>query len=127
MSKYTIGLDFGTDSVRALVVDAISGKEISSGISYYSRWSEVKYTDPIHNQFRQHPLDYLEGMEHAVRFALDSCGEAIKDSITGIGIDTTGSTPCAVDKKGTALALREDFKDDPDEMFILETCQGTVL
>jgi len=119
MSSYVIGIDFGTDSVRALVVEVGTGEEISNGVAYYSRWKKGEYTDPLQNQFRQHPLDYLEAMEEAVKIALDSCNEDIRESMHGIGIDTTGSTPCAVDEKGTPLALKEDFKDDPDAMFVL--------
>ncbi|MCK9316684.1 MAG: FGGY family carbohydrate kinase, partial [Verrucomicrobia bacterium] len=100
MSRYVIGLDFGTDSVRALVVDAKTGKEISSGIAYYPRWNSGKYIDTLKNQFRQHPLDYLEGMEVAVKITTDKCNESIKKNIVGIGIDTTGSTLCAVDEYG---------------------------
>ena len=119
MSQYTIGLDFGTDSVRALVVDAENGREISSGVSYYTRWLEGSFNNPHQNQFRQHPLDHLEGMEQAVKIALNDCGDRIRKNIVGIGIDTTGSTPCPVDERGNPLAFREDFKDDPDAMFIL--------
>jgi len=119
MSKYVIGLDFGTDSVRALVVNAETGQEVSSGVFYYSRWMEGNYSDPLKNQFRQHPLDHLEGMEEAIKVALNDCEQSIIDNIIGIGLDTTGSTPCAVDEKGTPLALKEEFKDDPDAMFIL--------
>lgn len=119
MSKYVIGLDFGTDSVRALVVNAETGEEISSGVAYYTRWSKGEYSIPIENQFRQHPLDHLEGMEEAIKVALNDCEQSIIDNIIGIGLDTTGSTPCAVDEKGTPLALKEEFKDDPDAMFIL--------
>jgi L-ribulokinase len=119
MSNYVIGLDFGTDSVRALVVETGTGKEISTGVAHYSRWKKGEYTEPLRNQFRQHPLDYLEAMEESIKIALEPCDENIKKNIKGIGIDTTGSTPCAIDESGTPLALREDFKDEPDAMFIL--------
>ncbi len=119
MSSYVIGLDFGTDSVRALLVNTETGEEVSSGVDYYTRWSKGEYSIPLENQFRQHPLDYLEGMEKAIKFALNDCERSIIDNIVGIGFDTTGSTPCAVDEKGNPLALMEEFKDDPDAMFIL--------
>lgn len=119
MSSYVIGLDFGTDSVRALIVNTKTGEEISSRVAYYARWSKGEYSVPIENQFRQHPLDYLEGMEQTIKSALNSCEEGISKNIVGIGIDTTGSTPCAVDKEGTPLALKKEFKDNPDAMFIL--------
>src|SRR5690554_3251332 len=119
MNKYVIGLDFGTDSVRALVVDTEDGEEISSGVAYYKRWGEGKYCVPLENQFRQHPLDYLEGMEEAVKLALENCSNNIIDNVVGIGVDTTGSTPCAVDEEGTPLALLDKFAAEPDAMFIL--------
>ena len=119
MNKYTIGLDFGTDSVRALVADTKTGQEISSGVSYYQRWMAGDYCDPRKNQFRQHPLDHLEGMQQAVKIAVDDCRESIRENIVGIGVDTTGSTPCAVDEKGVPLAFRKEFRDDPDAMFVL--------
>lgn len=119
MSSYVIGLDFGTDSVRVLVVETKTGEEISSGVAHYPRWNRGEYSDPLQNQFRQHPLDFLEAMEEATKIALDSCKEDVRNNINAVGIDTTGSTPCAIDEKGTPLAIREDFKDDPDAMFIL--------
>jgi len=119
MNNYVIGLDFGTDSVRALIVNTETGEELSRGVSCYKRWKEGKYCIPVKNQFRQHPLDYLEGMEEAIKIALENSEEDISNKVVGIGIDTTGSTPCAVDENGTPLALKEDFKDNPNAMFIL--------
>lgn len=119
MNKYVIGLDFGTDSVRALIVNSDTGEELSSGVSYYKRWKEGKYCIPVKNQFRQHPLDYLEGMEEAIKIALANSGEDISSKVVGIGIDTTGSTPCAIDENGTPLALKKEFEDNPNAMFIL--------
>ena len=66
MSKYTIGLDYGTDSVRALVGNARTGEELGTEVFYYPRWKEGKYCDPARNMFRQHPMDYLEGLEVAI-------------------------------------------------------------
>lgn len=117
--KYVIGLDFGTDSVRAILVNVETGEEEASSVAYYKRWSEGKYCDPGRNQFRQHPLDYLEGMEEAIKGALKGHSEDIAEQVVGIGVDTTGSTPCAVDKEGIPLALLDEFKDNPNAMFIL--------
>ena len=70
MDKYVIGVDYGTDSVRSIIVNARNGEEIAGDVHYYTRWKEGKYCDPSGNQFRQHPLDYLEGLENTIRNAL---------------------------------------------------------
>ena len=59
MEKYLIGLDFGTDSVRALLVNG-SGRELASAVCEYPRWKQGLYSDAAKSQFRQHPADYLE-------------------------------------------------------------------
>ncbi len=117
--KYLIGVDFGTDSVRVVVVNGTTGKEEADEVTYYTRWSEGKYCDPAKNRFRQHPLDYIEGLESSMKAALSKLPDGSACKVVGIGIDTTGSTPCAVDKEGTPLALTEGFKDNPNAMFIL--------
>ncbi|MBR9999939.1 MAG: ribulokinase [Cyclobacteriaceae bacterium] len=115
---FVLGIDFGTDSVRTLVVDAGNGKELASDVFNYPRWASGKYNNPARNQFRQHPLDYIEGLETSVRNAVKLSGVDIRQ-IRGIGIDTTGSTPVAVDKNGTPLSLKDEFAEDPNAMFIL--------
>jgi L-ribulokinase len=117
--KYVLGIDYGTDSVRALVVNAFTGKEEASEVVYYPRWKAGKYCDPAKNQFRQHPLDYIEGLTEAVNGALAKMPSGTKDDVIGIGIDTTGSTPCAVDAAGTPLALMPEFQENPNAMFVL--------
>ena len=69
--RYVIGVDFGTDSVRSVIVNAVNGKEESSHVSYYKRWMEGKYNDPAKNQFRQHPLDHIESLEESITIALE--------------------------------------------------------
>jgi len=117
--KYVIGIDFGTDSVRSMVIDASNGEEVSSYVSIYKRWSEGRYCDPANNQFRQHPLDYIESLEVSIKNTLKQLNKDVSNNIIAIGVDTTGSTPAPIDKDGNVLAMREDFKDNPDTMFIL--------
>jgi L-ribulokinase len=116
--NFVLGIDFGTDSVRTLVVDAGNGKELSSDVFYFPRWAAGKYCDPAKNQFRQHPLDYVEGLETTVRNAVRKSG-IDAGQIMGIGIDTTGSTPVAVDREGMPLSMKDEFSEDPNAMFIL--------
>ena len=118
-SQFVIGVDYGTDSVRSIIVDAQSGNEVASSVHYYQRWKDGKYCDPSRNRFRQHPLDYIEGLEKTITEALASAPSGTADSIKAISVDTTGSTPVAVDKKGVPLALLPDFEENPNAMFIL--------
>ncbi|MCK5066179.1 MAG: ribulokinase, partial [Bacteroidales bacterium] len=116
---YTIGVDYGTDSVRALVVDTQTGEEMGTDVFYYPRWKEGKYCDPAKNLFRQHPLDYLEGLEVAIVGALNECPDGVVEKVVGISVDTTGSTPVAVDRTGTPLSLTPGFEENPNAMFVL--------
>lgn len=117
--KYVIGLDYGTDSVRAVVVNTATGETAGTSVFEYPRWKKGLYCDPAANRFRQHPLDYMEGMEFTVREALKGLSRDITENIAGITVDTTGSTPVAVDRKGVPLCLTPGFEDDPDAMFVL--------
>ena len=119
MSKYVIGIDYGTDSVRSLIVDAGNGKEVASDVFYYPRWKAGKYCNPSQNQFRQHPLDYTEGLETTVKNALAKSPPDVAGNIVAISVDTTGSTPIAVDKRGIPLSLLPGFEQNPNAMFIL--------
>jgi L-ribulokinase len=67
---YVLGIDFGTDSVRAIIVDAHTGGELSSRVVNFRRWAEGKYCDPEKNQFRQHPAELIESFQEAVTSAL---------------------------------------------------------
>ncbi len=116
--RYLIGCDFGTDSVRAVVVNA-GGKEEAACVAPYPRWSKGLYCDPAENRFRQHPADYIESLVAAVTGALADMPAGAADRVAGIGIDTTGSTPCAVNEAGTPLALLGEFADNPNAMFVL--------
>jgi len=119
VTKYVIGIDYGTDSVRSVVVNTSNGDFEGTSVYEYPRWKKGLYCDPALNQFRQHPLDYTEGLEQSVKGALSGLDPDIIKNIVGISVDTTGSTPVAVDKDGIPLSLHPGFMDDPDAMFIL--------
>jgi len=118
-NKYVIGIDYGTDSVRSVIVDTSDGKIIGSSVFEYPRWKKGLFCDPSINRFRQHPLDYLEGLEISVKNALKGLAPDIINNIVGITVDTTGSTPVATDKDGIPLSLKAGFESNPDAMFIL--------
>ncbi|HNW57204.1 MAG TPA: FGGY family carbohydrate kinase, partial [Bacteroidales bacterium] len=119
MSRLVIGIDYGTDSVRSVIVDTSNGNIASTSVFKYPRWGKGLFCDPLINQFRQHPLDYIEGLEHSVIESIGKLSAGDSKNIVGISVDTTGSTPVAVDKEGVPLSLKAEFKDDPDAMFIL--------
>ena len=118
-SYYVIGVDYGTDSVRSMIVDSIQGHEVSSAVHYYARWKSGLFCDPAKNQFRQHPLDYIEGLEKTITMALARAPKDAAKKVRGISIDTTGSTPVAVDKEGVPLVLTKEFSKNPNAMFVL--------
>jgi L-ribulokinase len=117
--QYTIGLDFGTDSVRALIVNVNTGQEVATAVSNYKKWAKGLYCEPLINQYRQHPKDYIEAMEGVIIASLEQASESVRSGIVGIGVDTTGSTPCAVDDRGVPLALTKRFEENPNAMFHL--------
>ena len=116
--KYVIGIDYGTDSVRALLVNANNGEELAVSVFEYPRWKKGLYCHPAVNQFRQHPLDYIEVLEFTVREVLRQCSGAA-EKVLAISIDTTGSTPVAVDEYGVPLAILPEFAENPNAMCVL--------
>jgi L-ribulokinase len=117
--NFVLGVDYGTDSVRSLLVNAADGSEIASAVFYYPRWKDGLYCKPSDNRFRQHPLDYIEGLEQTIRSCLAQAGPAAARHVKAISIDTTGSTPVAVDETGTPLGLLPEFNDNPNALFVL--------
>ncbi len=118
---YSIGLDYGTNSVRALIIDVKDGRELGVAVYEYESGTNGIILDPSdHNVARQNPADYLKGIEVTVTAAISDAQKAKPDfdahEIIGIGIDTTGSTPLAVNEEGTPLALTDEFKDNPNAM-----------
>lgn len=124
---FVIGADFGSDSVRVVLLDACDGKVAGQHVVYYPRWKKGLYCSPKENQFRQHPDDYTESLIAAVNGAIKEADGTISAKGTGsisgkiraISVDTTGSTPVLADRAGTPLALLPAFAEDPDGMFIL--------
>lgn len=116
--KYVIGVDYGSDSVRSVLVSE-EGTEIASSVHYYTRWKEGLFCNPSKQQFRQHPLDYLEGLEYTLKEVIETLPKGDKRNVKAISVDTTGSTPCAVNAEGTPLALTPGFEENPNAMFVL--------
>ncbi|HEY1018224.1 MAG TPA: FGGY family carbohydrate kinase, partial [Sediminibacterium sp.] len=117
--QFVIGVDFGTDSVRSILVHAGDGTEIASAVYQYPRWKKGLYCDPSANRFRQHPADYIEGIETTIKTCLEKAGGMVAAAVKAISVDTTGSTPVAVDHAGTPLALLPGLEDNPNAMFVL--------
>lgn len=118
MTRYALGVDYGTNSVRALIVDCADGREVGTAVFNYPTGNQgviLSASDP--NLARQHPGDYLEGFAKCVQGAL---GDAVAnesgfspDQIVGIGVDATGSSPLPVDENGTALGILPEFQANP--------------
>jgi len=117
--QFVIGVDFGTDSVRSIIVNAGNGREIASAIFHYPRWKDGLFCDPSLNMFRQHPLDYIEGLEYTIQACLDQAGAFVARNIKAISVDTTGSSPVAVNEAGVPLGLLPGFEENPNALFVL--------
>ena len=115
--KTVIGVDFGSDSARAILVDAGTGEILASSFCPYARWSKGYASAPSEARFRQHPLDHQEALRTILHGVLD--GFARRETVAGIGVDATASTPCLTDASGTPLSLLPECADDPDAMFVL--------
>lgn len=116
---FVIGVDYGTDSVRSVIVNALNGDEISASVYYFPRWKDGLFCNAAENQFRQHPLDYIEGLQFTIKDCLQKAGPSVSENIKAISVDTTGSTPVAVNKEGTPLSLLPEFENNPNAMFVL--------
>lgn len=121
MKRYALGIDYGTNSCRSLLVDLDDGSEIGSTVFSYPSGEMGILLDPRNpNVARQNPQDYLDGLEKVTHGALQQAREKVPgfsaDQIVGIGIDTTGSTPIPVNREGTPLGLLPEFKDNLNAM-----------
>jgi len=121
MSKtnYVLGVDYGTDSVRSILVNASNGDIVQSAVYYYERWAKGLYCNPSINQYRQHPQDYIDGLTNTIQACVKNLDKAIVENIIGLSIDTTGSTPIAVNKEGIPLSLIAKHAENPNAMFVL--------
>ncbi|PKB16481.1 ribulokinase [Flavobacterium sp. 5] len=118
MKNYVIGLDYGSDSVRAVLIDTENGQELSSSVCNYKRWANKEYCNASINQFRQHPLDHIEGLETTIKYVVEN-SKIDPSLIRSICIDTTGSSPIPVAADGTPLALVKGFEHNPNAMMVL--------
>ncbi|MEI6083603.1 MAG: ribulokinase [Verrucomicrobiota bacterium] len=113
--QFSIGLDYGTNSVRALIVDVSNGREVGSAVWQYAHGTQGVILSRDPNLARQHPADYLTGAEITIKKALKQA--KIKSAqVIGIGVDSTGSTPLPVDANGQALALTKKFAKNLNAM-----------
>ena len=119
IDQFVIGVDYGSDSVRSVLINSRNGEEVATSVFNYPRWQQGLYCNAAENQFRQHPLDYIEGLETTIKDCLSKAGGDIAKAVKGLAVDTTGSTPVAVDKTGTPLALTPGFETNPHAMFVL--------
>ena len=114
MKRYALGLDYGTNSVRSLLVDLADGTEVGSMVfNYPSGEMGILLDEKDPHVARQNPQDYLDGLVAATRGALAQAAGKLPDfdpsQVVGIGVDTTGSTPIPVDHRGTPLGLKPEF------------------
>lgn len=119
--SYALGLDYGTSSVRCLIIDTQNGQALASAVAAYEHGQQGIVTDPKNPDLaRQHPEDYLNGavasVKNAIELANDCCTEFHPDRIAGIGIDATGSTPMPIDHEGQPLTKNPQFADNPAAM-----------
>ncbi len=112
-------MDFGTDSVRGILVNPYNGEILSTAVSYFKRWQQGLYCKPTEDQYRQHPLDYMEAIDEIFTGLFQNTDSTLIKQVIAIGTNTTGSTPVAVDEHCRPLALLNEFKDNPNAMFIL--------
>jgi L-ribulokinase len=91
--QFVIGVDYGSDSVRSVLINVFNGEEISSSVFNYPRWRDGLYCNAAENQFRQHPLDYIEGLAYTIKDCLEKAGgSSVANAVRGLSVDTTGSS-----------------------------------
>lgn len=118
-NKYVIGLDYGSDSARAVIVNAFTGEQMGTAVKHYPQWMQGKFCNPAKDQYRQHPQDYIDVMVETIQKALAQTSPEVAQNVAGISFDTTGSTPVLVNQQGVPLALTAGFETNPNAMFVL--------
>ena len=118
--QYVIGLDYGTNSVRTLIVNAANGKEVAAEVWNYEQGEAGVLLGRDPNLARQHPAEYVKGAEISIQKALAQAIKAVRgfkaEQVIGMGVDTTGSTPIPVDSTGQPLAFTKRFAKNPAAM-----------
>src|SRR4051794_282482 len=119
-ARYVIGLDYGTNSIRALLVNAANGREVATTLWNYAHGEGGVILSRNPELARQHPADYVMGAEATLKKALAMAKRTVRgfasDQVIGIGVDTTGSTPLPVDADGRPLAFQRRFSKNPAAM-----------
>ena len=119
-AKYTLGLDYGTNSVRSIIVNTANGREVATAVWNYAHGTQGVILSRDPNLARQHPADYVTGAENTIKRALAMARRSVRgfkpEDVIGIGVDTTGSTPLPVDRDGRPLALDRRFARNPAAM-----------
>jgi len=119
-NQYTIGLDYGTNSVRALIVNVANGAEVAAAVWGYAHGTAGVILSKDPNLARQHPADYIKGAEITIKKALAGAKRSVRgfkpEQVVGIGVDTTGSTPLPVDANGQPVAFQKKFTNNPAAM-----------
>ena len=133
-ATYAIGLDYGTNSVRALIVNVKTGREIGTAAWNYAHGEQGIFLSKDPNLARQHPADYVKGAEVTIRKALAAAKRTVKsfkaNQIIGIGVDATASTPLPVDRDGWAVADRRYFSAESMQLLrqpLVQTSQEELL
>ncbi len=119
-ARYSLGLDYGTNSVRSLLVNLANGREVATAVWEYEHGDHGVILGRDPNLARQHPADYVKGTEKVIRAVLTQARRTVRGfgatDVVGIGVDTTGSTPLPVDSAGQPLTFQPRFARNPAAM-----------
>jgi len=115
-TTFTIGLDYGTNSARAVLVNTRDGSEVATSVWNYEHGDKGILLSRDPNLARQHPADYVKGAERTIKGVVSQARKVVRgfspEQVIGIGVDTTGSTPIPVDQEGRPLAFQKKFESN---------------